>query len=220
MTSDTSHRPVSPLRAPMIEDMTIRGFNERTRGHYVRYVRAFAAFIGRSPDTATAQDLRLFQFHQTQIGVQPPINGAVSALRFFFTVRLDQPDLGTGSQSCRGRGGYRRCSVGEVTLLRGRHRRRSTRHRSPPPMAAGCTPRKSSRSRSAISIPSACCCALSAAKAARTATRCCRRSCSTCCAFGGGRGGGTACCCREAATPGTSALASAPPPCSTAGARQ
>src|SRR5258706_145524 len=94
MTSDTSPRPVSPLRARMIEDMTVRGFNERTRGDYVRHVRAFAAFSGRSPDTATAEALRLFQLHQTQIGMEPPsINGAVSALRFFFTVTLDRPDL-------------------------------------------------------------------------------------------------------------------------------
>jgi integrase/recombinase XerD len=94
MTSDTSLRPVSPLRARMIEDMTVRGFSEKTRNDYVRNVRAFAAFIGRSPDTATAEDLRLFQLHQTQIGMQPPsINSAVSALRFFFTVTLDRPDL-------------------------------------------------------------------------------------------------------------------------------
>ena len=94
MTSDTSPRPVSPLRARMIEDMTVRGFNEHTRRDYVRHVRSFAAFIGRSPDTATAEDLRLFQLHQTQSGMQPPsINSAVSALRFFFTVTLDRPDL-------------------------------------------------------------------------------------------------------------------------------
>ena len=94
MTSDTSPRPVSPLRARMIEDMTVRGFNEETRSDYIRHVRAFAAFIGRSPDTATAEDLRLFQLHQTQSGMQPPsINSAVSALRFFFTVTLDRPDL-------------------------------------------------------------------------------------------------------------------------------
>src|SRR5271163_1291179 len=73
MTSDISRRPISPLRARMVEDMTVRGFNERTRSHYVRHVRAFAAFIGRSPDTATAEDLRLFQLHQTQIGVQPQL---------------------------------------------------------------------------------------------------------------------------------------------------
>ena len=72
MTSDISPRPVSPLRARMIEDMTVRGFKEDTRRDYVRQVRAFAAFIGRSPDTATAEDLRLFQLHQTQSGMQPP----------------------------------------------------------------------------------------------------------------------------------------------------
>ena len=94
MTSDTSPRPISPLRARMIEDMSVRGFKEDTRRDYVRQVRAFAAFIGRSPDTATAEELRLFQLHQTQSGLQPPsINSAVSALRFFFTVTLDRPDL-------------------------------------------------------------------------------------------------------------------------------
>jgi integrase/recombinase XerD len=94
MTSDGSPQPISPLRARMIEDMTVRGFSEKTRHDYVRKVRAFAAFIGRSPDTATAEDLRLFQLHQTQSGMQPPsINSAVSALRFFFTATLDRPDL-------------------------------------------------------------------------------------------------------------------------------
>src|SRR5215207_5368645 len=94
MTSDRSPQPISPLRARMIEDMSVRGFKEDTRRDYVRHVRAFAAFIGRSPDTATAEELRLFQLHQTQSGLQPPsINSAVSALRFFFTVTLDRPDL-------------------------------------------------------------------------------------------------------------------------------
>jgi site-specific recombinase XerD len=94
MTSDMSPRPISPLRARMIEDMTVRGFKEDTRRDYVRHVRTFAAFIGRSPDTATAEELRLFQLHQTQSGLRPPsINSAVSALRFFFTVTLDRPDL-------------------------------------------------------------------------------------------------------------------------------
>jgi site-specific recombinase XerD len=78
----------------MIEDMSVRGFKGDTRRDYVRHVRSFAAFIGRSPDTATAEELRLFQLHQTQSGLRPPsINSAVSALRFFFTVTLDRPDL-------------------------------------------------------------------------------------------------------------------------------
>jgi len=94
MTSAFSPRPVSALRARMIEDMTVRGFTEETHSNYIREVRAFAAFIRRPPDTATAEDLRRFQLHQTQSGMQPPsINSSVSALRFFFTVTLDRPDL-------------------------------------------------------------------------------------------------------------------------------
>ena len=94
MTSASSPRPVSALRARMIEDMTVRGFTEETHSNYIREVRAFAAFIRRPPDTATAEDLRRFQLHQTQSGMQPPsINSSVSALRFFFTVTLDRPDL-------------------------------------------------------------------------------------------------------------------------------
>jgi integrase/recombinase XerD len=94
MISHPSHRPASALRERMIEDMVVRGFSEKTRHDYIRSVRAFAAFIGRSPDTATAEDLRRFQLHQTQSGMQPPsINSAVSALRFLLTVTLDRPDL-------------------------------------------------------------------------------------------------------------------------------
>lgn len=74
--------------------MTVRGFAEKTQHDYIRYVKTFAAFLGRSPDRATAEDLRRFQLHQTQMDVQPPaINSAVAALRFFFTVTLDRPDL-------------------------------------------------------------------------------------------------------------------------------
>src|SRR4030081_4064878 len=71
MTSAPSTRPVSALRARMIEDMTVRGFTEETHSNYIREVRAFAAFIRRPPDTATAEDLRRFQLHQTQSGMQP-----------------------------------------------------------------------------------------------------------------------------------------------------
>ena len=81
------------LRQRMIEDMTVRGFTAKTQHDYIRYVKTFAAFLGRSPDKATAEDLRRFQVHQTQAGLQPPgINSAVAALRFFFTVTLDRPD--------------------------------------------------------------------------------------------------------------------------------
>ena len=168
----------------------MRGFTEETRSDYVRNVRAFAAFIGRSPDTATAEDLRRFQLHQTQSGMQPPsINSAVAALRFFFTVTLDRPDLARRLTVVRE---PRRLpavlSVEEVTLLLQAAPGRSTRRRSPPPTAPDCASPRWSRSRSAISTPSACCCGSSRARAARTATPCCRRSCSSCCATGGREG--------------------------------
>jgi integrase/recombinase XerD len=85
---------VSPLRQRMLEDMTMRGLRTDTQRDYIRVVRSFAAFLGRSPDTATAEDIRRFQVHQRESGIQPQsINNSVSALRFFFTVTLNRPDL-------------------------------------------------------------------------------------------------------------------------------
>src|SRR5437868_5867143 len=89
-----SEKPISPLRRRMIEDMAVRNFIEKTRNDYIRHVRTFTAFLGRPPDTATAEDLRRFQLHQMQTGVRPPtVNGSVAALRFFLTVTLDRPEM-------------------------------------------------------------------------------------------------------------------------------
>ena len=63
---------VSPLRRRMLDDMAMRGLREETQRDYIRFVRSFAAFLGRSPDTATAEDVRRFQVHQAETGVQPP----------------------------------------------------------------------------------------------------------------------------------------------------
>ena len=89
-----SEKPISPLRQRMIDDMTARRFSEDTRRDYVRNVRNFAAFFGRSPDTATKEDLRRFQLHMAQQQISAStINAAVAALRFFFNVTLERPDL-------------------------------------------------------------------------------------------------------------------------------
>jgi integrase/recombinase XerD len=50
-----SEKPISPLRRRVIEDMTVRNFVEKTRNDYIRHVRSFTAFLGRSPDTATPE---------------------------------------------------------------------------------------------------------------------------------------------------------------------
>src|SRR3974377_1602239 len=91
-----SETPISPLRRRMIEDMSVRKFGEKTQQDYIRHVEQFARFLGRSPDRATGEDLRRYQFHQTQPGVQPPtLNGSAVALRFLFTVTLGRANLAT-----------------------------------------------------------------------------------------------------------------------------
>jgi integrase/recombinase XerD len=92
--SDKPDKPISPLRQRMIDDMTARRFSEDTQRDYVRNVRNFTAFLGRSPDTATKEDLRRFQLHMAQQQISAgSINAAIAALRFFFNVTLERPDL-------------------------------------------------------------------------------------------------------------------------------
>src|ERR1051326_5056601 len=94
MSVPSIERPVGALRQRMLEDMAMRGLRSATQRDYIRFVRSFAAFLRRPPDTATPEDIRRFQVHQADSGVQPQsINCSVSALRFFFTVTLDRPDL-------------------------------------------------------------------------------------------------------------------------------
>jgi site-specific recombinase XerD len=86
--------PVSPLRQRLIDDMNMRRFSRETQRNYLRDVGRFATFLGRSPDAASAEDLRRFQVEQREAGVPvPTMNSIVSALRFFFTQTLDRPDL-------------------------------------------------------------------------------------------------------------------------------
>jgi len=81
------HRAISPLRQRMIEDMTLRS-------GYLRWVKHFTRFLGGSPDTATAEDLRRYQLHLSESGVSRiSLNAAVTALRFFFEVTLGRGEL-------------------------------------------------------------------------------------------------------------------------------
>ena len=85
---------VSPLRRRMIEDMTIRKFAPKTQHDYVQRIKNFAAFLGRSPDTASFEDVRRYQLHLAASGVGvPTLNQTVSTLRFFFKVTLKRQDI-------------------------------------------------------------------------------------------------------------------------------
>jgi integrase/recombinase XerD len=84
----------SPLRRRMIEDMTIRKFAPKTQHDYVQRVKNFAAFLGRSPDTASFEDVRRYQLHLASSGVGvATLNQTVSTLRFFFKVTLRRHEI-------------------------------------------------------------------------------------------------------------------------------
>ena len=85
---------ISPLRRRMIEDMTVRNFAAKTQTDYIRRVKNFAVFLGRSPDTAIREDVRRYLLHLASSGVGAgTVNGTGSALRFFFDVTLDRADI-------------------------------------------------------------------------------------------------------------------------------
>ena len=85
--------PISPMCQRLIDDMTMRRCWKETQRNYLRDVARFASRLGRSPHTASAEDVRQFQIEQQQAGVPAPtMNSIVSAPRFFKQT-LDRPDL-------------------------------------------------------------------------------------------------------------------------------
>ena len=76
-----SQAPISPLRRRMIEDMTVRGFGEKTQSDYIRHVRNFTLFLGRSPDQAEPEDLRRYQVHKCEASMRAvaPFTRAVAS---------------------------------------------------------------------------------------------------------------------------------------------
>ena len=88
---DTTTPAVSPLRQRMIEDMRMRKLEPKTQQAYIRAVLKLSAYLKRSPDTATAEDLRNFQLHLVDTGTSPiTLNATLSGLKFFFDITLDQ----------------------------------------------------------------------------------------------------------------------------------
>src|SRR5471032_1390788 len=90
----TSTKVISPLRQRMIDDMRMRRLAPKTQEGYLRVVRQFTVFLGRSPDTATVEDLRRYQLHLVDHGVSPvSLNAAITGLKFFFGTTLAQEAL-------------------------------------------------------------------------------------------------------------------------------
>src|SRR5439155_16362881 len=90
MSTDT----VSPLRQRMIEDMNARKLCAGTQRGHIHSCKRFAAFFKRSPDTATAEDIRRFQLHLSETGASIyNRNRIMTGVRFLFRVTLRRLDL-------------------------------------------------------------------------------------------------------------------------------
>jgi integrase/recombinase XerD len=90
MSMDT----VSPLRQRMIEDMNARKLGAGTQRGHIRSCKQFAAFLKRSPDTATAEDIRRFQLHLSETGASIcNRNRIMTGVKFLLRVTLRRLDL-------------------------------------------------------------------------------------------------------------------------------
>src|SRR5258708_14637478 len=99
--------------------MHMRKLERKTQEMYIRGVWRLAKYLGRSPQTATAEDLRRFQLHLVEAGVSPiTLNATLTAVKFLFQLTLERPHA--GSQLRRGGVGPK-LPVG-VCLLGGRRR--------------------------------------------------------------------------------------------------
>jgi integrase/recombinase XerD len=136
-TMETITRPGTPLRHRMLDDMRMRKFAEHTQDGYIRAVRKLAAFLGRSPDSATIEDLRRFQLHLVDAGTGPvTINATITGLKFFFDITLGRPEVmakmqrSDAPQAAR----VRQCGLDQASLAAG-----SRRLRGPIAIAAALT---------------------------------------------------------------------------------
>ncbi len=85
---------ITPLRQRMIEDLNGRKLSAVTRKNYIRSCRRFAAFLGRSPESATTEDVRRFQLHLAESPMSIcGRNATMTGLRFLFRVTMRRLDL-------------------------------------------------------------------------------------------------------------------------------
>ena len=91
MTQNT--QVVSPLRQRMIEDMMLRKLSPKTQSAYIRAVKKLSSYLGHSPATASAEELRRFQLHLVDKGISSiTLNATITALRFLFETTLSRAD--------------------------------------------------------------------------------------------------------------------------------
>src|SRR5262249_4495979 len=86
------HRPLSPLRQRMLEDMQIRNYSPHTIAGYLRSVAQFAQHFHTSPDRLGPEHIRTYQLHLLHTHASESVFiQTVSALRFFYETTLGRP---------------------------------------------------------------------------------------------------------------------------------
>ena len=192
-----STEAVSPLRQRMIEDMNARKLCAGTQRGHLRGCKRFAAFLKRSPETATAEDIRRFQLHLAEAGLSICTrNQIMTGLRFLLRVTLRRLDLAAEIYHLR--------EPQKIPLVMSPDETkrllavaRNLKVRVLLSLGYGCglragevtrlrvkhidSAQKIIRVEQSKSLPPR------RRGAARTAMSCCRRSCSICCANGGKR---------------------------------
>ena len=89
-----SNEVASPLRQRMIEDMNARKLGAHSQRSHIHSCKRFAAFLKRSPDTATPDDIRRFQLHLIESGVSiGNRNRIMTGVKFLVRVTLRRLDL-------------------------------------------------------------------------------------------------------------------------------
>jgi integrase/recombinase XerD len=91
---NTTTQGISPLRRRMIEEMQMRQLAPKTREAYIRAVLHLTRYLRRSPDTATAEELRSYQVHCVKQGISAiTLNSTITGLKFFFEATLGQKEV-------------------------------------------------------------------------------------------------------------------------------
>ncbi|WP_323776804.1 tyrosine-type recombinase/integrase [Leisingera sp.] len=86
--------PMARLRARMITDIPARNLGPASQTSHLRACKRFAAWLGRSPETAAPDDVRDFQRHLMESGTSICTrNQTMTGVKFLFRVTLRRHDL-------------------------------------------------------------------------------------------------------------------------------
>ena len=84
----------TPLRQRMIEEMTVRRLHPKTQSQYLRALKKLTAYLGRSPEDATAEELRQFQYMLAETGTSNiTINATLQGLKMLYCHTLKRPKV-------------------------------------------------------------------------------------------------------------------------------